>query len=144
MSKFSELRGLIAKSLYANPESWRSFFLKYNCDPQSSHPEKEIVKAFSRYGDQVATDVNDILTKSYAGFLGNDGLTSEETLGKIKNTSDALKTWLESIGEETTDVQTTVKDDENDKHGETSWMFIFVGVVFVCVVTFIVVKRIKS
>ncbi|MCQ2959554.1 MAG: hypothetical protein MJ198_05125 [Bacteroidales bacterium] len=143
MSKFSELRGLIEKSLNANPESWRSFFHKYNCDAESSHPEKEIVRAYGMYGDEVAIDVNKMLSSSFASFLGNDGLTSEESLAKVKDTSDKLREWLESIGTSDSDVPTDSKSDE-DSEDNRSAIFLFVGVVVVCVVAFIVVRKIKK
>ncbi len=141
MSKFSELRGLIEKSLNANPESWRSFFHKYNCDAESSHPEKEIVRAYGMYGDEVAVDVNKMLASSFASFLGNDGLTSEEILSNIKDTSDTLRNWLETFENPDNVVETNQTSEESD---DKTSIVVFVGVVVLCVVVFVVARKLKK
>ncbi len=141
MSKSSELRGLIQESINANPESWRLFFQKYNCD--GSCPEKSIVKAYGMYGDVVASDVNNILSKSYASFLGGDGLTSEEQLQRIKDISDKLRDCLTNDDDVNIDVKTSSEKDKDDKSKRTIFI-VFVSVVVVCSVVFIVVRKMKK
>lgn len=141
MSKSSELRGLIQESINANPESWRLFFDKYNCS--GSCPEKEIIQAYGLYGDVVASDVNDILSKAYSSFLGGDGLTSEEQLQRIKDTSDKLRDWLTNDDDVNIDVKTSSEKDKEDKSKRTIFI-VFVSVVVVCSVIFIVVRKMKK
>ena len=141
MSKFSELRGLIEKSLDANPESWRSFFQKYKCDAQSAHPEQEIVRAFANYGEPVVVDVNSMLADSYSGWLGDS-----DTLASVKDTSDLLTSWMkDSLSTtKTTENTETKSEEELERQSRNTWLVIFITVLMVCCTTFFIVKRINK
>lgn len=140
MSKFSELRGLIEKSLDANPESWRSFFQKYKCDAQSAHPEQEIVKAFANYGEPVVVDVNSMLADSYSGWLGE---SSTDILASVKDTSDLLTSWMQdSLYPTPTGIK--MSEEELERKSRNTWLIIFIVVIVICCVTFFVVKRMKK
>jgi len=70
MSKYSLIKGLIHKSINANPESWRLFFNKYQI-PQSN-PEIGIVRAYKQHGTAVTKDLNNLLVTKVAAFTGEN------------------------------------------------------------------------
>lgn len=153
MDKFTHLRGLIKESLNASPESWRSFFLRHNCDPNSSAPEQEIVRAYRNDGTNVVTEVNDILANDYnfASLNGFSISVSKEKIADYLRTGadvvDALKkTDNTSETSDTDSASIEKKESEEDeqakavKRKKTLWIA-FGVVVVVCVVGIIIIYK---
>lgn len=153
MDKFTHLRGLIKESLNASPESWRSFFLKHDCNPNSSAPEQEIVRAYRNDGTIVVTEVNDILANDY-NFASLNGFSISVSKEKI---ADYLRTGAEVVDafrekDDTSDTgntdstSTEKKESEEDeqakaeKRKKTLWI-VFGVVVVVCVAGIIVIYK---
>lgn len=116
MKTHSLLKGLIHKSINANPESWRLFFNKYQIPTETKHPEAAIIKAYQKHGNVVVSDLNEVLVHNIAAFTGTD---TEQTAVKI------IGSWL-GIGahilsgssQELTDEAAVKKLEEAEKQKE--------------------------
>ncbi len=134
--KIAKLRGLIAKSLNANRNSWRSFFKKYGFAVIPANPEKRIVELYRTHGDVVLTDINQILaTGDIDGF-------SKDDLGKIVDTFDI---WLDNGIEKPDDYIPKPKTDEDkpaDEGKSTKWVVgAFVGLCVVSILAFVLIRK---
>ena len=133
--KIAKLRGLIAKSLNANRNSWRSFFKKYGFAVIPANPEKRIVELYRTHGDVVLTDINQILaTGDIDGF-------SKDDLGKIVDTFDI---WLNNDSEGKTEDNTKTDTDDKpaDEGKSTKWVVgAFVGLCVVSILAFVLIRK---
>jgi len=133
--KIAKLRGLIAKSLNANRNSWRSFFKKYGFAVIPANPEKRIVELYRTHGDVVLTDINQILaTGDIDGF-------SKDDLGKIVDTFDI---WLnnDSEGKTEDNPKTDTEDKPADEGKSTKWVVgAFVGLCVVSILAFVLIRK---
>lgn len=134
-TKFTKVRGLIAKSLNANRNSWRSFFKKYGFAVIPANPEKRIVELYRTHGDVVLTDINQILaTGDIDGF-------SKDDLGKIVDTFDI---WLnnDSEGKTEDNPKTDTEDKPADEGKSTKWVVgAFVGLCVVSILAFVLIRK---
>lgn len=146
-TKFTKVRGLIAKSLNASRKSWRSFFKKYGFAVIPANPEKRIVELYRTHGNVVLTDVNSILaTGEIDGFSGlSDVGLDKDTLGKVL---DTVEVWIpKKDGDDTkkdNDTKTDNKksDDSNDEKKQTKIIVgVFVGLCFLSILAFVLIRK---
>lgn len=133
-------KGWIRKNMKANPQSWLSFFKKYNIPVKTQYPEVAIVKAYGNYGKELSKDLSQLLI---------DGRVVAWDGEKILDTTDSwlqLASTLVSGANNTEQAQSEALDDETDAENETKKETIIAVSAFivVCVIIIIVFVRLNK
>lgn len=130
-------KGWIREKRKANPQSWLSFFKKYNIPVDTQYPEVAIVKAYGNHGKELSKDLSALLI---------DGRVAAWDGQKVLDTTDnwlQLASTLVSGANNTEKAQSEALDDDKDAENETKKETIIAVSAFIVVCVIIVIVFIK-
>jgi hypothetical protein len=141
---YSKLRGWITEKANANPQSWRSFFNKY--DVSNSEPGLAVLEAYRKHGREAVEDVNDLLIGDIAAYVGNEKLSNSiQTVESIlqwagvfvsDDMSDEEKQEAIEIAE-----REQALEEEKEAMKTRNLLFVFFSIITIIILVFIIIKN---
>lgn len=145
----TSIRGLISEVSKADPQSWLSFFKRFNISPDDVNLENELRRAYQKYGREFSAELNKLLIKNsprIAAVTGEDVRSVVDSVFDILGIdSKAPAVTPEEKAKQKAEAEKAEQEEKEKAEKRKKTIIIgFVGLAVVVIATFIIIKIVKK